>query len=132
MTGGRKGLLAAAAFAALLAGAPVQAQVVEEPTGAQVLWECRTMESVLIDGVHDAKAVMGDLAMLGDEPRTRQRLALHDTLLQALVRSEMAASALIRLRCPNRVILPPFEDDMRRAWTALASNRQTFQRAIPP
>jgi signal transduction histidine kinase len=130
VTGGRTGSVAAAALAALLSAG--EAHSADEPTGAQVLWECRTMESVLIDGMQDAKAVMSDLAMLGNEPRTRQRLALHDTLLQALVRSEMAASALIRLRCPNRAVLPPFEEDMRRAWTVLASNRQTFLRAIPP
>ena len=130
MTGGRTGAVAAAVLAALVSAVP--AHSVDEPTGAQVLWECRTMESVLVDGVEDAQAVMSDLAMLGNEARTRQRLALHDTLQQALVRSEMAASALIRLRCPNRAILPRFQEDMRRAWAALSSNRQIFLRAIPP
>lgn len=123
-------ILALGALATLAAGqAPAQD---DEAASARLLWECQSMASVLMTGVTDAKVVMGELSLMDSEIRVRQRLALHDRLQQSLVRSEMAASALVRLRCTNRGILREFEDDLRRAWAALASNRQTFLRGVPP
>ena len=118
-------------FVSLIAAGVAAVAMAPAEDGGSIVIRHAT-EAVLVDGVQDAQAAMSDLAMLGNEARTRQRLALHDTLQQALVRSEMAASALIRLRCPNRAILPRFQEDMRRAWTALSTNRQIFLRAIPP
>jgi hypothetical protein len=121
----------AAAAAAVLATSQTAAQG-SESAAAQLLWECQAMASVLMSGVTEAKAVMDDLAPMGSEGRARDRLALHDRLQQSLVRSEMAASALVRLRCPNRGILSQLEPDLRRAWSALAANRRSVLRAIPP
>lgn len=128
---GRVARALAAGVLAALAGASAGAQT-DEAASARLLWECQAMASVLMNGVTDAKVVMDDLALLGKESRTRERLALHDRLQQSLVRSEMAASALVRLRCPNRSILGEFERDLKRGWNALSANRQTFLREIPP
>lgn len=103
----------------------------DEAAAARLLWECRAMASVLMSSVTDAKSVLDELQLMGPEGRPRHRLALHDRLQQSLVRSEMAASALVRLLCPNRAITREFEGDLRRAWTALSLNRRAVQRAIP-
>lgn len=123
---------AGAILAAAVLAAPQAAAQGRESAAAQLLWECQAMASVLMNGVTEAKAVMDDLAPMGSEGRARDRLALHDRLQQSLVRSEMAASALVRLRCPNRGILTQFEPDLRRAWFALAANRQSVLRELPP
>jgi hypothetical protein len=103
----------------------------DEAAAARLLWECRAMASVLMSSVTDAKAAVGELALMQSETRARDRLALHDRLQQSLVRSEMAASALLRLLCPNRSIVNEFDRDLRRAWAAMAANRQSMLRAIP-
>ncbi|WP_439580020.1 hypothetical protein [Elioraea sp.] len=103
----------------------------DEAAAARLLWECRAMASVLIGSVTDAKSVMDELAFMGPEERPRERLVLHDKLQRSLVRSEMAASALVRLICPNRTIIREFDGDLRRAWAAMAANRQSVLRAIP-
>lgn len=124
-------IVAAGALAAMLAGGQAAAQD-SEAASARLLWECQSMASVLMTGVTDAKIVMSELALMGSDSRARERLALHDRLQRSLVRSEMAASALVRLRCTNRGILREFEEDLRRGWAALAANRQTFLREVPP
>lgn len=125
------GRIPAAALLAASAAGAAGAQA-DEAASARLLWECQAMASVLMNGVTDAKATMDRLRVMDAEARTRERVALHDSLQRSLVRSEMAASALVRLRCPNRSILGEFESDMRRGWTALAHNRQIFLRALPP
>jgi hypothetical protein len=103
----------------------------DEAAAARLLWECRAMASVLTSSVTDAKAAVGELTLMESDARPRERLALHDKLQQSLVRSEMAASALVRLLCPNRSIIREFDGDLRRAWAVMAANRRSVLRAIP-
>lgn len=128
---GRRGAragIAAVALAGLLASAG--APRADEAAAARLLWECRAMASVLMSSVTDAKAVVGELMLMEPDGRVRERLALHDKLQQSLVRSEMAASALVRLLCPNRSIIHEFDGDLRRAWAVMAVNRQSVLKAI--
>lgn len=103
----------------------------DEASVARLLWECRAMASVLTSSVTDARFAVGELTRMEPEGRARERLALHDRLQQSLVRSEMAASALVRLLCPNRSIIHEFDRDLRRAWAVMAANRQSVLRALP-
>lgn len=103
----------------------------DEAAAARLLWECRAMASVLMSSVTEAKAVVGELTLIEPEGRPRERLALHDKLQRALVRSEMAASALVRLLCPNRSIIHEFDADLRRAWAVMSANRRSVLKAIP-
>jgi hypothetical protein len=103
----------------------------DEASVARLLWECRAMASVLTSSVTDARFAVGELTRMETEGRARERLALHDRLQQSLVRSEMAASALVRLLCPNRSIIHEFDRDLRRAWAVMAANRQSVLRALP-
>lgn len=121
--------IAVVALAGLLASA--DASRADEAAAARLLWECRAMASVLMSSVTEAKAVVGELALMEMDGRVRERLSLHDKLQRSLVRSEMAASALARLLCPNRSIIDEFDRDLRRAWAAMAVNRQTVLKAIP-
>lgn len=127
--GRTRAAFAAAALAVLLASAG--AARADEASVARLLWECRAMASVLMSSVTDAKAVVGELMLMEPEARPRDRLTLHDKLQRSLVRSEMAASALVRLLCPNRSIIHEFDGDLRRAWAVMAANRQSVLKAIP-
>lgn len=127
--GRARGGIAAIAMAGLLASAG--AARADEAAVARLLWECRAMASVLMSSVTDAKTVVGELMLMETDARARERLALHDKLQQSLVRSEMAASALVRLLCPNRSIIHEFDGDLRRAWAVMAANRQSVLKAMP-
>jgi hypothetical protein len=124
----RAGIAAATLTAALGCAGTARA---DEAAAARLLWECRALASVLMSSVTEAKAVVGELTLMETNGRPRERLALHDKLQQSLVRSEMAASALVRLLCPNRSIIHEFDGDLRRAWAAMAANRQSVLKAIP-
>jgi hypothetical protein len=120
--------IAAAATALLACAGTARA---DEAAAARLLWECQAMASVLMSSVTEAKAVVGELTLIETNGRAHERLALHDKLQRALVRSEMAASALVRLRCPNRSIIHEFDGDLRRAWAVMAANRQSVLKAMP-
>jgi hypothetical protein len=120
--------IAAVALAGLVVSANARA---DEAAAARLLWECRAMAAVLMSSVTDARTVVGELQLMQPDARPRERLVLHDKLQQSLVRSEMAASALVRLLCPNRSIIREFDGDLRRAWAMMSANRQSVLRAIP-
>lgn len=103
----------------------------DEAAAARLLRECRALATVLMGSVTETRAALDELVLMGTEGGPRQRLALHDALQRALVRSEMAASALVRLHCPNRGIVAEFDADLQRAWQAMAANRQNVLRALP-